>query len=66
MITSSTHGPVYSVLCMLYGMVIIINNNVSIYMAHISGLGLLMAPYIILSLVIESARSCTISTPRKH
>ena len=28
------------------------NNNVSIYMAHISSLGLLIAPYFILSLVI--------------
>ena len=33
-------------------------------MAHKSSLGLLMAPYIILSLVIGPARSCTISTPR--
>ena len=30
------------------------NNNLSIYMAHISSLGLLIAPYIILSLVVRS------------
>ena len=40
-----------------------VNNN-SMYMAYMSSLGLLMAPYIIVSLVIGSARSCTISTPR--
>ena len=44
--------------------VLIINKNLSIYMAHISSLGLFMAPYIILSLVIGPVCSCTNSTPR--
>ena len=35
------------------------NYNVSIYMSHISSLGLLMAPYIILFLVIRPVRSYT-------
>ena len=38
--------------------------NVSIYVAHISSLGLLIDPYMILSLVFGPVRSCTISTPR--
>ena len=40
------------------------NNNLSNYMAHISSLGLLMAPYIILSMVIGTVHSCTISNPQ--